>query len=235
MAITIKCPKCGLENQLGRIFCHHCGSKLEFSEGSFQTAKPTVTRRQLAMRLVRLGIVLGLLAAIVLMLLPVNPAGQTGSRQDSVIMDQKIRVLRRAVLDGRTIREVARETEVNAYLEEARGRSGQNVAMGPAKLDLSKINVALTQGRVNLVMHTTVGPLTVSFQVEGIPGRDQGRFSFDADGGRIGHLPLPGAAAGWLAGRLSFVFSKMDRERKLLDDVKQIDVTDGQAIIQTGR
>lgn len=235
MAITIKCPQCGFENQLGRIFCHHCGSKLEFSEGSFQPESKGLSKRQLTARLVRLGFTLGLLAALVLIFLPVAPAGQTGSRQDATLLDQKIRVLRRAVLDGRAVREVVKEAEVNAYLEDARSRAGQNVSAGPIKLNLAKVNMALTAGQVDLVVHSTLGPLTISFEVKGRPTREQGRFKFQATGGRIGHLPLPGPAAGWLGGRLSFVFSKMDRERKLLDDAKQVDVEDGQAVIRTGR
>lgn len=236
MAITIKCPQCGFENQLGRIFCHHCGSKLEFSEGSFKEGTPVVSKGQLAGRLIRLAITLGLVAILVLMLMPANPAGQTGSRQDSVLLDQKIRVLRRAALDGRSLRQEVREEELNAYIEEFRAHNGQPLmSVSRFKMDLSKINFTLLDNRVDLLIEGRAGPVALTLEVGGQPTRDQGHFNFVAKHGRIGHLPLPGPAAGWLAGRMSVVFSKMDREKQLLDDVKQIDVQSGTAVIQTGR
>ena len=235
MAITIKCPKCGLENQLGRIFCHRCGSKLEFSEGSFQEAKIHFSPGRLLARLVRVGISMGLLAAIVLMCMPVTLPGRAGTRQDVVLLDQKIRVLRRAVLDGRRMEETVREAEVNGYLDDARNRSAKEAKAGPVKLDLTSINIALRPDRVALVLHAKLGPVTLSFEVQGKPAKKQNRFSLDVVGGRIGHLPLPAVAADWVSRKVSGVFSKMERERQLLDDAHEIVAQDGQAVVKIGR
>ena len=72
--------------------------------------------------------------------------------------------------------------------------------------------------------------VSISRGVTARPLREEGAFGLEIQRFRLGHLPLPGPAAEWVAARVSRVFSRMEREKSLLDQLATLEVQEGVAI-----
>jgi hypothetical protein len=232
MTNTIPCARCGHQNVLGRIFCTNCGQKLDFEALDRKTMRAGPAP---AARFIRIGIVLALVGAIVMVLKPAATTGAAGGLQEAQRLNQKIRLVRGAVLDGKRITQEVSETELNGYLAEVIKRSNENLPKDKKQpVLLRAINVRVEKDGITVVLLAQAGPITVSYSTSGKPAKRDGKFVLSSDGAKVGLMPVPGAVGSWVAKQASYVFSKLANERALLDQVSNMELRDGSMVVAFG-
>jgi hypothetical protein len=229
MSSTVKCAKCGNENDLNRIFCVKCGAKLDLSKVTAATARirrPSGALRGLV-RAIRLLVSCLVLVAAILIVWPVRPTGQTGRAAEARQMRAKLDNLIAAPEMGRVVSEVVTEAEVNGYLADLVSRNQGASPSEGMRLGVEGINMTFTSGRFVAHILAKWGPLSLSYEVKGSAGVQADRLDVRVAGARWGHLPLPGPAAAIVSRRVSAVFSRLDREREMLDGLSRLDLGRG--------
>jgi hypothetical protein len=233
MSTYIQCPKCGHNNKLGRLFCERCSQRLEMTDSKMRVMhSPGEWLKHHGARVSRALIALVLLGIIGLILWPVAPAGRAGTQQDAEQLRVKMVALSQAVENRMQTKERITEMEANAYLEEIVRNTKQSMAGG--QMEIRTINLRLQkQAGITVLLSTGLGPLNLTYEILGKPARGGSGFSLQPEAARMGHLPVPGSAMHWLARRVSVVFSRLDRERRLLGMMQRIDIQDGSADLIT--
>jgi hypothetical protein len=231
MSFHVTCGSCGHRNPLGRLYCVKCGAKLEVSP---ETVRPEVSSAQAfgrwLARMVRLAVTLGLLAGLVQLLRPVPPMGQSGTVQHANEFREKADLLNYALLEKQVARQQFSEAEINGYLEQVVQNTPNRQGEGLLQFELQMINVKLKPDQIVTVFLSTWKSLSLTYEITARPLREEGAFALEIQRFRLGHLPLPGPAAEWVAGRVSRVFSQMEREKSLLDQLATLEVQEGVAI-----
>ncbi|HEY8239925.1 MAG TPA: hypothetical protein VIH35_00680, partial [Kiritimatiellia bacterium] len=177
-------------------------------------------------------IALLLVGFIVLLVKPVKPLGAEGGLQEAQRLNQKIRLVRAAVLDGKAIGQNVSEAEANGYLAEVVKRTNESLPSGKKQLLMvRKVNLQFAGQKITVVVLAQMGPLTVSYSMTGQPARQGGQFILLPERTRVGLVPVPAAAGPWVTGRISYVFSKLNNERALLDQVSKMEVRDGAVVV----
>lgn len=231
MTAAIKCMACSRMNPLGRLFCVGCGERLDTKN---IVDVPLVSPAKRITRLVRLLVLLGLLLALLQMIRPVAPMGRQGAPDAHSLLLYQLETLRQAVLNKRSMEMAFTEASINGYLHHLLTNSPSRESSGPVKAEVQDVRVQLLPGQVVVVMTSSLGPFTISYETQGQPRVAAEGFVFDVERVRIGHLPLPGPAAPWAASRLFNLFSELERERTLANAVDQITVDAGQVRVRTG-
>ena len=228
---TIACVRCGHQNVLGRIFCTNCGQKLDF-RALDRTPRGRPGAGSPVARFVRIAVVLAIVGAIVMVLKPASPLGASGGLQEAQRLNQKIRVVRAALLDGKTATQEISEPELNGYLAEVIKRTNENLPKDKKQPVLLKaINVHFTPDHVVIVMLAQAGPLTLSYSIAGKPAKQDRKFVLTTEGSRFGLMPVPKAANGWVSGRISYVLGRLGNERALLDQVSKMELREGSVVL----
>jgi hypothetical protein len=84
-----------------------------------------------------------------------------------------------------------------------------------------------------VLLRAEMGPVVLSYELEGELVRRANAWAFEVTGMRMGHLPMPGPLGQWLAIRVLNVFSMLDQERALLNDMERIRVGPGILDVKT--
>lgn len=231
MAVEVTCSKCQHKNPLGRMYCMRCGELLNMESLDPRTMRSKPTGPSAIGRLLRVVVLLALCAAIVQLLRPVNPMGQEGSGADAQRLRQKLGLLKGAVLDQREMSQRVSEAEINSYLASLLSKTDQKPGRS---MDLRKINVTIRPEGAVLVLVSGVGPVTLTTELAGTPTHRGDQFEFVLTSARLGHLPMPGPLVAWLAGKAGVVFSRMDDEKRLLNQMEQLAVGQGEVVLGTG-
>lgn len=221
----VRCPKCGRDNALGRVFCTSCGSRLDVGQIAPETiaraARPSWFQRY-RVEIIGLPVVVGLLAIAAALWPQTAPLGALGTpvggrRAQDVL--QAFRDLRPGQTLGTT--PTLREAEINGYF-----------AYGIRdRMRGAQISVAITPERIRV---RRVGPL-FDITVQGV--RIAPRWSVEwhcvpEDGrlkvisGKIGHLPLPGPGKTLLRRSLLRSYASQP-EWKALSAVREIRLGEG--------
>lgn len=234
MSYHVTCGTCRHRNPLGRLYCAKCGARLEVTE---QTVRPETGSLQrlgggLA-RLLRFAVALGLLFALVQVLRPLPPQGQSGTVQHGMEFVQKVELLRYAVLERRGMTQEFTEPEINGHLARVLADTPDRAAEGLLKFELQLINVRFVQGEVVTVMLSSWQSINLTYEVRVRPVRGEDGMTLELLGARLGHLPLPMPLARTVATRLAHVFSGMEDDKRLLDQLSALEVKDGVAVATT--
>lgn len=232
----LRCPKCGYDNELGRIFCHSCGAKLDLN----QIKPPGRAGRRLrkkggvsATRLVRRVIEVAVLALVVLALYlaaqvpTVRPISTTSA--DLVGADRKRFDLEQLAQQRRPGSVSITEAELNAFID-ALGfekPQGKGIAVVP-----SKVQIELGEGETTVIFRgrITVGGQwnkNVLFRYTGVPMVENGQFVYRPVAGAVGALPIHP----WILKKTGLfdryfgrVFGNLKHEKQLLDKLTSISV-----------
>ncbi len=226
MSYEVTCGSCGKGNPLGRLYCMGCGTKLDVSEKSLAQARlRDVSRRPpVPVRVLRMLVTASLLAVLVSIMLPSPPAGRMGSANDANIMARKLTNLRAALPEERAAAYRLSEAEINAYLAAMLKKSPPSSSWG---LDLKRINVALGEGELLVLLETVRGPFILTQEWRVAPVHHEDRWQFDVVGMRMGRLPLPARLAVPLAARSAGAFNGLAREREVFERLAVFEVTRG--------
>lgn len=221
----MNCPRCGNANELGRVFCSKCGVRLDLSRvNTRMLARGATKPHEGFFRLVRVLVLLALACVIGLVLWPTELVGEPGSIRDARLLENKIQGLVRAQNSGLYVFEIVAEREVNAYLAEVLKRDENLSRSDGMRLGLEAIRVRFQPEVMTVVLLANWGPLRLSYEIQGVPVTGTGGFSMDVRSARWGHLLLPGPSADWVTARVAAVFSQMNRDRNVLDQLERCDL-----------
>ncbi len=239
----IVCSKCGYDNELGRIFCHSCGAKLDLTEikapsqGGKSLARKTkggsgkIVSRVVSVVILAVVIVVLFLAFQVPNLRPISM-----SSEDLGMSDRK-----RAALDELAAQQgpsaiTVTEGELNAFIQGVgfQNSQGSGLAVTPIKLQLE-----LGDGVITAVF---LGKLHIPGSVEkqiylsytGVPTIEDGHFVFKPTAGALGALPMSPwflVKTGLFDRYFAKLFVNMDKEKQVLDSLSSISVTSQSVVL----
>lgn len=192
------CDKCGYDNQLGRIFCHSCGAKLEISHihAPIGNEKKRKQIKRGLTRTVRASIKLGLagvvLLTIVLVCLAPVVAPVLPTNDELVAADGKYVDLQKLVNSQKPGRVTVTAAELNAFINQKPldTPTGSDIRIAPVVR-----RVSLRDGRVKVELLATAHLGTIYdkplfFAYEGQPTIAGGHFVFRPTGAWLGQLPI---------------------------------------------
>ncbi|MGO9246129.1 MAG: zinc-ribbon domain-containing protein [Verrucomicrobiia bacterium] len=239
----IVCSKCGYDNELGRIFCHSCGAKLNLTEikspsqgGKSLAKKSRAGSGKIVSRLVFIVILAVVVVGLSLAFQVPNIRPISTSSEDLVLSDKK-----RAALDDLLVQRqpntiTISEGELNSFIQTL---GFENGSAGTMQLVPTKFQLELGDGVVTAVF---LGKLHIAGSVEkqiylsytGVPTVENGHFVFKPTGGAFGALPM----SPWLlvkAGIFDQCFAKLfvnlDKEKQVLDSLSSISVTSQSVVL----
>lgn len=235
----LPCQKCGHDNELGRIFCHACGTKLDLS----QMKPPKIRKHRAASpwryvrRALDVVVVLALLVGGYLLLQPAELPAFTPDLTTTTSLDRKRMALDDAQMSGRVKTVELTEAELNAFFASLPldKTTGKTIELLPqrihATIEADVVTVTLCE---QLRWGTTVSK-DLTFTYRGKPVAQGGRFRLEPLGGAIGRLPLHQqivAYTGVLDWLFGAVFQNLKAERQLLDRLESITAEPGKLILK---
>lgn len=188
-------------------------------------------------RLVRFLVTTGLLVLLAGILWPLAPQGAAGTRQDAESFYLKMQVFERALKNGHYLDQVFTEQEINGYFAETLKNTPQAVSNSTATLKLQAIRFQLLPGSFTVLILAGLGPIQLSYRIDAEPlPPDNGRgFDIRIRRAHWGHIPLPPQPAQWMAERIGKIFSRMKRERAILDHATRLTVEAGNLSLGIGK
>jgi hypothetical protein len=236
------CQKCGYDNELGRIFCHQCGTKLDLdaikpeSRGgkSLKTKKGRLTGGKLIRHGVELAFLLFLVYAVYLMLTTPAIPSKVSDAAINTAEKKFIRLEQAASGKKEAIIEVTL-AELNGYLSSVQGAK-TTVKWGfVADRMWAEFRPKAVTFHLLLDMH--VGELfsrKVSISWTGQPKIEAGAIKFIGDTAQVGELTWPSALVDFLgfhSRTFSQIAGKMSREQEVLSRMSRIDIQADRAVI----
>ena len=236
------CSKCGYDNELGRIFCHSCGAKLNLSEikspsqGGKDLTKKRKRKGGMLARLIQIVIALAIVVTLVLVLQVPALRPISTSSEDLTSIDKK-----RFELDGLNLQKAPQtisisETELNAFVDTLglQKSEAKGVSIIP-----SKLQIELGDGFVTAIFISKIH-LGGSFEKQlyltysGVPTMEGGHLVFKPTAGAIGTLPIhplileKTGIFDRIYGRL---LGNLGQERQMLDALASIAVTPKEVLL----
>jgi hypothetical protein len=213
MAVRVICPQCGHPNGRVSVFCAGCGARM--SERAVMRRHDGPSAGRFLGGLVRLLVVLGVALAIGLAVWPLPVAGTVAN--DDRAEGFRDRLSRTETWIG--------QDDINNYLA-WRVRDTPAAGAQAMRVGLEGVRIELREDRVRAVAVGMWGPVRLTFDIRGLPDTTGGAFRLQVGEARLGHLRLPKPAHGWAAGHLETILSGMVEERKILDGVRRIELSD---------
>ncbi len=233
----IVCSKCGYDNELGRIFCHSCGAKLNLTEikspsqgGKSLVRKTKVGSGKIVSRLVFIVILAVVVVGLSLAFQVPNIRPISTSSEDLVLSDKK-----RAALDDLLVQRqpntiTISEGELNSFIQTL---GFENGSAGTMQLVPTKFQLELGDGVVTAVF---LGKLHIAGSVEkqiylsytGVPTVENDHFVFKPTGGAFGALPMSPwflIKTGIFDQCFAKLFVNLDKEKQVLDSLSSVSVT----------
>jgi len=231
---VIECPQCHQGNELGRIFCTRCGTKLDMTRLTHGHMGRSFDLPGFLRNTLRVGIFLVMLVVVLLLIWPTPPAGKRGQEAEVAALLGQRQVLVRAVQTRQEVKLEASELALNAYLDatlKAAQRHEEAVSAWMMRLD--EVNVALQPGVMTVSTRAHWGPLAITWEVSGLPQVAEGHFALTVKSGRMGHLGLPQTGAEWMAARIAVMLNRWGADRELLDQLASVVAEQGAMTLVT--
>ena len=230
------CPKCGNDNELGRIFCHQCGDRLDLSSIKPPSVAERKRRRfkaeairntRFLVNLVILGVLI-LAVALICLTPPIVPI-QSGNA-DLVASDTKRMELDRLGKGKKGGHVTVTEAQLNAFFNQRpfQKATGAGIELRPVAL---RIHLNESRVQIEFLGATHFGSYfekNLYLAYEGQPTVRAGKFIFQPTGGWIGKLPVHPVLlriTSFFESRFGRMFNEFSSEKELLDTLTAIDVT----------
>jgi len=216
--------KCGMDNQLGRVFCTSCGTKLDLSRMSTQTIADSNKESWLSLhwqKLVFYPVLIIILLPVGFMMWPrVDVIGTKGTQAGNRKIEIQIAALAN-LKTGQKSSYLVSEEDLNSYFQttlvkQARVSSmSVNLSKGLVIVRMAKVFYDLGAGKTKI-------PLALSIDAKCVPVGGKLRIGQ----AWVGHLKLAGPLVKIAEKAFSFVFAS---EPKLanLNGIEEITVDDG--------
>lgn len=183
--------------------------------------------------LVRLLLILCLLLGLGALLWPVKAPEIFPEPRFIQAFEAKMDRLAEAAEQSRVMAEVFQQEEINHFIAKQVFGGPENES-GMSGGGLQALVFSLGKDRVGILeVVRLVGPMQISFQVEGVPQIEQGRFRLRVTRAQVGHLPLPVKLSGWVAAKIEHAVSGLDREQAVFRKLSQVELVPGKARIRT--
>ena len=237
------CQKCGYDNELGRIFCHSCGTKLNLSEikspsqggKSLKKKKAGGVGRTIG-RIIYGAILLVVAAAIYLAIQVPGLRPISTSNEDLNSADKK-RFELDDLLTQKTPRTISvTEGELNSFIDTLgfAKQGARNLEVIPTKLQLELGDGVVTAIFIGKVHFGGSVEKQIYLSYTGVPTVEGGHFVFKRVGGALGSLPI----TPWLLETTGLfdrcyarIFANLDQEKHVLDSLASISVTPKEAVL----
>jgi hypothetical protein len=238
------CPKCNHDNELGRIFCHQCGQKLDINQikppsrgGKSLRKKSEFSAGKAISWILRLA-VLGALVWVVYLVAQVPDVKSIETTNADLISFFKKRdAIENAVATKHEISLSFTQTELNKYIDtfKLEKPEGKGLVMSVSNLQVELEKDEATAIVVGKVSVGTSWEKNLYISYTGTPGVEDGKFTFNPVTAHIGALKVPV----FLLQRTTFVqswfnqlFGQLKDEKRLLDSATSV-TSDTQALIVT--
>jgi hypothetical protein len=239
----IACSKCGYDNELGRIFCHSCGAKLDLTEikspsqgGKSLTRKAKGGAGKILSRVVSIGILAVVIVILFLAFQVPNIRPISMSSDDLGMADRKRGALDELAAQKSPSAITVTEGELNAFIQ---GVGFQNSQAGTLDVVPTKLQLELGDGVVTAVF---LGKLHIAGSVEkqiylsytGVPTIEDGHFVFTPTAGAFGALPMSPwflVKTGIFDHYFARLFVNMDKEKQLLGSLSSISVSSQSVVL----
>jgi hypothetical protein len=240
----VVCQKCGYDNELGRIFCHSCGAKLNLSEikspsqgGKSLTKKAAGTPTgRIVRRTINVVILVAVIAVFYLaaQVPPVRPIST--ANDDLVSVDKKRMELDDLATQKQPQTITVSEAELNSFVGNLGFEKGNGglLEVVPTQLQLELgegVVTAIFLGKIHLG-----GSLDkqIYLSYTGVPTIEGGHFVFKPVAGALGSLPISGwilEKTGALDRYYAKVFAGLGHEKDVLDSLSSISVSAKEAVL----
>jgi hypothetical protein len=228
VAIRIECKQCGFKNDLGKVFCAQCGKRLDLDHTSLEQLadRAEFDWVRFTRNLVSVVFVVILVAGVVFALSPRIPAGIKADPAGAQIVTQKARWLKSAARQRATVSALFQEADLNGFL--AQRRQAQDlknlwIDVRPGEFELGAVR-RITPTNTPVALTISFG-LTAAFEQNRLVVRQ----------GQLGHIPLPGPAAGLTQKWFAEIFSDVITETNLIAAIKNVRFDQDQAEVYVGR
>lgn len=230
------CPKCGHDNELGRIFCFGCGDRLDLSAIKAPTAaeKKSRQRKRGALHMVRVLLNLivagGLIVVVVLICLAPEIAPVEPTKEEFKTSDVKRVTLEKLANGRKSGQVVVTEGQLNAFFKARpfQEATGQGIKLTPVALRTSLSDDRVKVEFLGMAHFGTVFDKNIYLSYAGQPTVTNGKFAFKATGGWIGRLPIHPfilTTTAFFESRFSRLLGDLSVEKELFDKLTAINVT----------
>jgi zinc-ribbon domain len=238
----LTCPKCGYDNELGRIFCHSCGAKLDLSgikapsQGGAKLKKRGGTGGKLLGRTIGIVILAALVVGIFLIAQVPSLKPLSTTDQDLRVADQKRFDLDQLSKRSQPAKISITEGELNAFIDTLgfKKGDGKGLLVAPTNLQLELGNGVVKTVFVGKLSIGSAFSKGVYLSLTGTPTIEDGQFVFKPVGGAIGSLPISPwiiEHTGLLKNYFATLFAGQTKEKQILDSLKSISVTPEQVLL----
>ncbi len=238
----LPCPKCGYDNELGRIFCHQCGQKLDISAikppsrgGKSLRKKSELNAGTIVGWTVRL-IILGALVWVIYSIAQVPPVKEIVTADADLVSFYKKRdAIENAITLKREANITFTQTEVNKFIDTLKLEKPEGKGLVLSATNL-QVEFERDEATAIIVGKVSVGSswekkLYISYT--GTPGVAEGEFTFTPVTARIGALKIPrfllertSLVQGWF----SQLFGQLEEEKRMLSAASKVQ-SDTQALL----
>jgi hypothetical protein len=232
----LTCPKCGHDNELGRIFCHQCGTKLDLNQikppgrgGKKIQRRDTPGVGRVFLRIVEVAALVAVIWTIFLacQVPDVRPVAST--EQDQISVQKKRIALERAMDERKPATIQLSETELNAFVDRLGFEKGEGKGL---RIVPSSLQIELEDGVVKLIMLGTLElgsaiQKKIYIQYRGVPVIEGGAMVFKPASAQFGGLPIHPrllGSTGFIQRYFSEVFRNLQIEQQLLNRLTSIAV-----------
>lgn len=236
MAIKIECSLCGFQNDLGRVFCASCATKLDLRATSANDLRSLERRQGLpswARLLVAGALVGGLLAIAGLACWPGTLPGVLYDKGGGVQVPIKAKAVLAAVSYKRSVSLTLTEGELNGYLaDRARSKKFSLLAVDlkPGAFDLYLVDNLTLPAVATNVAWLARARLPVSMSMRG--SFKDGLLGVET--ARLGHLPLLGPVKSLVVKRFEGIFADIVREKRFTSSLKSVALEEAKADLVLG-
>ncbi len=233
MSQVIECPRCHQGNELGRMFCTRCGTKLDMEQMT-QRGRGPFDAAAFSRGAVQIGAFLFMLLGVLLLIWPATPAGKRGDEEALAGLLGQRAAVRKALQQGQEVKCELAETGLNAYLAATLKAARSNeTATASWSMQLAELNIGLKAGSVVVTASSQWGPFNITWQISGTPKVTDKYFQLDVKSGRIGHISLPRSGAQWMATRMAVLFNRWAADRELLNTLASLTAESGSVTLVT--